>query len=338
MVQWEIPRPPTSVSVLLDLAADFGVPATACLAGTGLTEAALREIGTEVTARQEQAVVSNLLAATDGRDRLGLEAGSRFHLTSFGFWGFALVSSPTLGGAIDIALRFLDLTYAWSHFDLRRTGDEAQLVLTAPDVPEPLRRFAIERDLAVIATLQRELLGDQILARRLVLSFPPADPERYEQVLRITPEFDGEETVLALDAALLDLPMPQANAHARALAQEQCRELLDRSTDRTGVAGRVRDLLLARPGDPPTAEHVARELMMSSRTLRERLAAERTSYRELLDEIRERLAEEMLIGGLAVAQAAERLGYQEVSSFSHAFRRWKGMGPRAYRTALLRRD
>ncbi|MFL6084283.1 MAG: helix-turn-helix transcriptional regulator [Mycobacterium sp.] len=115
--------------------------------------------------------------------------------------------------------------------------------------------------------------------------------------------------------------------------QEQCRELLERSKARNGVAGRVRDLLLARPGDPPTAEHVAREFLMSSRTLRERLAAEGTSYRELLDEIRERLAEEMLVAGLTVAQVAERLGYLEVSSFSHAFRRWKGMGPRAYRTA-----
>ncbi|WP_330252820.1 AraC family transcriptional regulator [Nocardia sp. NBC_00565] len=338
MVQWEIPRPPTSVSALVDLGVDLGVPTAACLAGTGLTEAALREGGTEVTARQEQSVVGNLMAATDGRDLLGLEVGSRFHLTSFGFWGFALLSSPTLGGALDVALQFLDLTYAWSHFELRRIGDEVQLVLDAPDVPEPLRRFAIERDLAVIATLQRELFADQILARRVVLAFPPADPQRYEQILGITPEFAGDETVLALDAALLDLPMPQANAHAQALAQEQCRELLERSSARTGLAGRVRDLLLARPVDPPTAERVARELMMSSRNLRERLAAERTSYRELLDEIREHLAEEMLVGGLTVAQAAERLGYQEVSSFSHAFRRWKGMGPRAYRTALLGPD
>jgi AraC-like DNA-binding protein len=335
MVQWEIPRPPTSVSVLVDLGVDLGVPATACLVGTGLTEAALREAGTEVTARQERAVVGNLLAATDGRDHLGLDAGSRFHLTSFGFWGFALVSSPTLGDALDVALQFLGLTYSWSQFDLRRTGDEAQLVLDAPDVPVPLRRFAIERDLAVIATLQRELFSAQILARRLVLAFPPADPDRYEQVLGIRPEFDGDETFLAVDSALLDLPMPQANAHTQALAQEQCRKLLERSNARSGVAGQVRDLLLARPGDPPTAEHVARELRMSSRTLRERLAAEGTSYRELLDEIRERLAEEMLVGGLTVAQAAERLGYLEVSSFSHAFRRWKGMGPRAYRTAQL---
>jgi hypothetical protein len=31
MVQWEIPRPPTSVSVLVDLGVDLGVPAAACL-------------------------------------------------------------------------------------------------------------------------------------------------------------------------------------------------------------------------------------------------------------------------------------------------------------------
>ncbi|MFL6084284.1 MAG: AraC family transcriptional regulator ligand-binding domain-containing protein [Mycobacterium sp.] len=137
-----------------------------------------------------------------------VQAGRRFHLTSFGFWGFALVSSPTLGGALDVALQFLDLTYAWSHFDLRRVGDEAQLVLDAPDVPKPLRRFAIECDLAVTATLQRELFSAQVLTRRLVLSFPPADPERYEQVLGIRPEFAGDETFIAMDAALLDLPMP----------------------------------------------------------------------------------------------------------------------------------
>ena len=341
MVQWEIPRPPTSLSVLVDLGVELGVPATACLAGTGLTENSLREVGTEVTARQEQSAIRNLLIATNSRNHLGLKAGSRFHLTSFGFWGFALVSSPTLGGALNVALQFLDLTYAWSQFDLRRVGDEAQLVLDVTDVPEPLRRFAIERDLAVTVALQRELFNAQVVPLRLMLAFPPRDLDHYEQVLGISPEFAGNETFLAIDAAMLDLPMPQADAHTQALAQEQCRKLLEHNNARTGVAGRVRDLLLARLGDPPTAENIARQLLMSSRTLRERLSGEGTSYRELLDEVRERLAEEMFAGGLTVAQTAERLGYLEVSSFSHAFRRWKGVGPRAYRTsetALTRRS
>jgi AraC-like DNA-binding protein len=56
------------------------------------------------------------------------------------------------------------------------------------------------------------------------------------------------------------------------------------------------------------------------------------SFRGLLDEIREQIAEELLVtGGLSVAEVAGRLGYLEVYSFSQAFRRWKGAGPRAYR-------
>lgn len=74
---------------------------------------------------------------------------------------------------------------------------------------------------------------------------------------------------------------------------------------------------------------------MSGRTLRKRLTAEGTSYRILLDEVREHLAEELLLaGGLPVEAIAHRLGYVEVSSFSQAFRRWKGVGPREFRSTF----
>jgi AraC-like DNA-binding protein len=83
---------------------------------------------------------------------------------------------------------------------------------------------------------------------------------------------------------------------------------------------------------PPRLRQLAATLNVSDRTLRRRLADEGVSFRGLLDEIREQLAEELLVtGGLPVAEVAERLGYLEVSSFSQAFRRWKGVGPRAYR-------
>ena len=59
-------------------------------------------------------------------------------------------------------------------------------------------------------------------------------------------------------------------------------------------------------------------------------------FRGLLDEIREQLAEELLItGGMSVAEVAQRLGYVEVSSFSQAFRRWKNVGPREFRARQL---
>ena len=97
-------------------------------------------------------------------------------------------------------------------------------------------------------------------------------------------------------------------------------ELLERRHARAGLAGRVRHILVARLADPSDADEV-----------------DGTSFRALLDEVRQELAEELLVtAGLPVAEVAHRLGYVAVSSFSQAFRRWEGMGPRAYRSQLAR--
>ena len=49
------------------------------------------------------------------------------------------------------------------------------------------------------------------------------------------------------------------------------------------------------------------------------------------------LPEEMLAYQMTVDQVAERLGYAETSSFAHAFKRWKGISPGAYRRQPRRR-
>ena len=335
MVNWNIPRTPTSVLVLVRLATEHGVTAEVCLRGTGLDMYRLQNPSSDVTARDEQIVIANLLEALDYPDGIGLAAGKRYHLTTYGIWGFALISSPTLRSAIDVGLRYLDLTFAFTRIRSRDEDDELQFVLDTPDIPGPVQRFAVERDAAAIGVIQQELLNAPLAISRVSFTFPaPARADRYTETFGVTPEFGAGENVLALPATSLDLPLPQANEHTAALTQAQCRELMQQRQARTGLSGQVRDLLLARPSQPPSAEEVADHLNMSSRTLRHRLAAEGTSFRELLDEIRQRLAEEMLLsGGLTVAETAQRLGYLELSSFSQAFRRWNGMGPRAYRAA-----
>jgi AraC-like DNA-binding protein len=337
MVDWNIPRTPTSVLVLIRLAAEHGVPAGVCLRDTRLDWDRLQDPSAEVTARDEQTVIANLLGALDHPDDIGLEAGKRYHLTTYGIWGFALISSPTLRGAIDVGLRYVDLTFALSRITTRETDHEFQFVFDTPDIPAPLRRFAVERDAAAIGVIEQELFSAPISAKRVSFTFPsPRHLERYTETFGVTPEFGADENILAFDPSLLDVPLPQANEHTAALALAQCRDLLQRRHARTGLSGQVRDLLLAHPSQPPSAEQVARQLAMSSRTLRHRLAAEGTSFRELLDEVRQRLAEEMLLSGrLTVAETAQRLGYVELSSFSQAFRRWNGMGPRDYRKARL---
>ncbi|QXQ15583.1 AraC family transcriptional regulator [Skermania piniformis] len=305
-----------------------------CLAGTGLTPQQLLDPRVEVTPRHDLAVARNLLTLIPN-GHPGLATGSRFRLSEQGIYGFALLSSPTLRDAITVGIQFLDLAFAMGTVQARTAPDGTEhLVLDAPEVPPTLRRFYVERDAASIMTIQRGLLPDRSVIRHVEFAFPaPESLDRYVEVFGVRPDFDAAETVLVVDASELDRPLPGANPHTSAHAVAQCRQLLDSRRARTGVAGRVRDELVARIDDPPPLDDVAAILHLSGRTLRKHLTNEGTSYRLLLDEVREHLAEELLLTArLPVEQIAHRLGYREVTSFSQAFRRWKGVGPREFRS------
>lgn len=330
-------RPAASLALMLDWATEFGLTAQQCLVGTRLTPAAVRNPSAEVSGQQELKVITNIVAALGDRPGLGLQAASRYPVTAFGVWGFAILTSPTLGEAIDVAVRFVRLSYAFCSFETRRHGDDLSIVVDARAVPVPIRRFVLERDAAAIPNLYREILGTSPPPSRISFSLPHpgAAVAVYEDMFGAEPAFDEAETSVTICAAQLNVPLPQASPHTAKLAEQQCRMLLEQREARTGRAGQVRDLLLADPARPPSLAQVADRLSCSTRTLRRQLEAEGTSFRKLLDEVRQHLGTELLQSGMTVEQVSNRLGYTDVSNFSHAFHRWQGDSPRAY---LARRN
>lgn len=165
---------------------------------------------------------------------------------------------------------------------------------------------------------------------------PPArDPAAGAQVFGVPVVHRAEVDELVLAAEVLDRPLPRADARTAALTEAHCIALLEQRRARGGVAGAVRDRLLRDPAHPPALEEVAAERGVTARTLRRQLTAEGTGFRRLHDEVREALAHELLVvAGLSVEQTARRVGYLEVASFVHAFRRWTGTTPGAYRARL----
>ncbi|WP_309645815.1 helix-turn-helix transcriptional regulator [Phenylobacterium sp.] len=82
----------------------------------------------------------------------------------------------------------------------------------------------------------------------------------------------------------------------------------------------------------PTFACVAAKLVVSHRTLRRRLKAEGTSYSKLLAMVRLEAARRCLANdNLTIDEIAYQLGYTEPTNFRHAFRRWTGQPPSAYR-------
>ncbi|CAD5109595.1 AraC family transcriptional regulator [Zestomonas carbonaria] len=326
-------RSAISVQLLTQFGLDHGLSIDACLAGTGLDWRLLADPGAEVDTEQELQLLRNLDRHLGPQPGIGLAAGRRYQLNSYGIWGFALLSSPTYRDAARLGLRYLDLTYAFHGMRLEEHGEEAHLLLDDDGVPEDLRTFLLERDLAGMLQVQRELFNRDPPVLRVELRLPaPPDPRPYVEEIGVLPLFDRPHNRFVFPRHLLDLPLAGASPQTAQLCEMQCQQLLAKRQQRDGLAGRVRGRLLERPGRLPDMEQVAASLHMTSRTLRRRLDDEGTSFRLLQEEVRQALAEELLaLGSLTLEEIAERLGYSEVSNFIHAFKRWKGVTPRRYR-------
>ena len=88
----------------------------------------------------------------------------------------------------------------------------------------------------------------------------------------------------------------------------------------------------ALPGGALTIDSLALELGVSRRTLQRRLSALHSSFKTLLQDVREEQSRRYLDDPrLAVTEIALLLGYSDQASFSNAFRSWCGCAPTEYR-------
>ena len=88
------------------------------------------------------------------------------------------------------------------------------------------------------------------------------------------------------------------------------------------VANQLASLL---PRGESRAAIVAQQLGMSQRSLTRHLAEEGTTFAEILEQLRQRLAARYLADDrMSVQQIAWLLGYSEVGAFNHAYKRWTG--------------
>jgi AraC-like DNA-binding protein len=249
-------------------------------------------------------------------------------------WGFAIIASANLLEALRVGSRYADLTYSFNRFSVEIDAREARVLFDEGDNPDDLRAALTERDWGAFVALQRDILGATIPVRALRLRAPrPAYAARFVELLGMAPQFGDSINCITFDAGLLGVSSPLADELAFRVCEQHCRSLLEKRRGRSGVAGRVRARLLQQSGEVPNMSTVATELGMSPRTLRNRLSSEGTSYRELLEEVREALAEELLSAQrLNIDEIASRLGYSERSAFTAAFKRWKGVSPKRFRS------
>lgn len=318
--------------VVLQTAIEQGASAEILLHGTGLSQAMFEVPETRMSYEQFALLIRNALSAT-GNPALGLDVGQRLHLTHMGVLGLALMSSPTIGEALDAALRQVATVAPALTLELER-GDDQGCVRIGSSIPlGNLAIFVCEMTLAAIDTQGRFLFGDKLPVVGVRLPYRrPAHFERYLKLYDVPFEFEADAAEVLIDVRLLDAPIPFADPNTARIAERTHAQLFPPATVTGGLIGQVQQVLDASEGEAHDLEHVARKLQTSGRSLRRALQEMGTSFQVLRDASRrERALEWASTTDMTFEDIARRLGFSDVRSFRRAFKRWTGELPGAVR-------
>ncbi len=336
MSPWAFERSTQSMRLMAAFAVEQGVAMSVVLAGTDLQEDELIDPAMVVTGQQELRLIRNLVASLPQIPALGLQVGARYHFTTFGVLGFAIVSSSSLRHALDLALQYFHLTFAFTRFQVADSDTQTTITIDDSDVPEDVRQFIVERDAAALISVQRDFSSEPILLSLNISFPPPINLTAYEAFFGLQPNFNRPASFAVMDRLSMERPLLLSNELALHMAEMQCRQLLDSRKTLSDLSAKVRDQLMSTVGQIPVMTSVAAALHMTPRTLRRRLAEQGTTFIQLRDEVRQALAEQYLtLPHQSIDQISEWLGYAEPTSFINAYKRWKGETPHAFRLSKL---
>jgi len=331
-----LPLPAGYFKLVLEIFGRTRESREALLEGTGF--ATPEDVPDEITVAQALRQLRN------GTARLpagwGLELGARFQTATHGYVGFGAVSAPTLRDAMAIVERYTTVRHPALELHGEAEPRVFALVLrTVFDLVDSERLPLFESYFLSIEAIVEAILGRRVEGARLELVGRPFHAERYASFFHSQVVFDADRNALVLPEEWLDLPSPLAHAAMHDSARRALQELSERLLGDRSTAARVVRLMASGGDAGRSMDSVARALGVSPRTLIRRLTDAGINYRELRDDHRRRRAEDLLArSDLAIAQIAERLGYEGASNFGRACRRWFACSPRIARRKLRAKE
>jgi AraC-like DNA-binding protein len=210
---------------------------------------------------------------------------------------------------------------------MTRNGDEVWFVETRnDDFPE-----GAESRYARTVCASRLLFPESELVK--AVHFTHAEPPyraEYDRIFRMPIVFGSDHNAMVTDAAWLDQRLQAPSRQVFEIVKARADTLLQRVESAHSTRGRVEALLTNHLHTADVSiDAVAGKLGMGRHTLFRKLRAEDVTFKEVLNELRHKLATQYLSEKkLAVSETAYLLGFSDPTAFSRAYKRWAGHSPR----------
>ena len=303
------------------------------LQSSGLTRQQLEDSDARISVRA-QVKFLDLVANALRDNSLGFHLAQAADLREMGLLYYVAASSETLGDVLQRIARYGSINNEGLAVKYG-AGRDVSIEVRSVGVARQLDQHQIEFVMTALIRVCRKLTRIHLVPSRLRLAHRRS--EDCSELIRYfgnSVDFAAGVDELGFAAKTKDMPVVSADPYLNKLLVANCEEALSRrpvarDSLRSAVEKAIVPLL---PHGKARAAEIARRLGISQRTCARRLAAEGATFSQILDALRGDLARQYLANPeLSISRIAWLLGYQEVSAFTHAFKRWTGKTPRQAR-------
>lgn len=327
--------PPAKLALLVEALVSEGVPLHEALRHVGVPHDKLHSAQFLVSVEQLVTACRNAIRLSQD-PQLPLRIGSSIHVSAYGMYGYAILCGTDFRKIFEFAVKYHVLAAPLSAISFAER--DGMGVWTFEPVlhhaiDERLYRFIVEFQISVHISLQRDVMGPAFAPSEIALTYPQAkDFWLAEEVVGCPVRYEQAANQMIFDSKWLDDPPKLGNRTTYAVVEKLCDELLSDLALRTGVAGKIRMILLRDMANRPTFAAIARLLGVTTRTLRRQLHHQGMSFRQLVEELRTQVAVKYLRETIMTNEdIALALGFSDASNFRHAFRRSTGKTPSEFR-------
>lgn len=330
---------PAVLSFCIQFMAQRGFDLDEVLAGTGLDDRSYAQPSTVLSSRQELAVYANIQRLGDlaGIDDIGLAIGAQINVNRAGMLGRLVANAADVGHAGYLMRRFHALSNRWFVPELIGALSPGKTIVRYRQTTEVHHLYRLLIDMSVRATQQVlvEVFGDagNAFVSEVAFGYPePAHPDHYQAKLNCPVSFGHDFTFVTFDNDIAGQVNHKRSEFAYHDFLQHCRDMAAR-LEPASWQQRVLNALSC-IDTYPSATAMAATLNCSERSLRRHLHSEGVQYSELTDKIRADRAAYLLSHSRdSVKKIGYQLSYSEPAAFIHAFMRWTGTTPTAFRRA-----
>ena len=284
--------------------------------------------------RYADLVVNTMLAMGD--EGLGY-ASRRMPIGGWSMMCQAVISSETLGQAMNRYCRFFQLFDFGVQPFLDIGTEKARIRLVEIDQISGEDMYIQEMTLFFAHRFASWLVQEHLPLQEVELNYTPkATTADYRHMFLASPlSIESENSAIVFSPTQLEKRVVQNEQSMHHFLRHPVLHMLTQDYDRSSWTSQVRELARRQLTSMPELNDVGEQLGIHPQTLRRRLSAEGTTFKEIKNQLRRDTALHFLgKQGLSIEEIAHRAGFSESSAFIRAFKVWTGVTPYTYRKGL----